>query len=102
MSGVNDSGLPDRTFLTDGDGASFRARLAHPETAVAWIVTSPDSGRFDPVWGALHNRSDWQQYFVLRQVFGKTQIYERKDVTNALAPLPVTLPYPPRTAICTT
>jgi hypothetical protein len=87
-----DSGLPDRAFLSDGDGASFRAALAHPETAVAWIAMSPDSGNFDPVWIALHNRSDWRQYFVLRQVFGNTQIYERKNVTNALAPPPVTLP----------
>jgi hypothetical protein len=82
------AGLPDRTFLTDGDGASFRAALAHPETAATWIIMTPNGGNFDPVWAALHNRSDWQQYYVLRQVFGTTQIYERRDMTSAPAPPP--------------
>jgi hypothetical protein len=84
-----DSNLPDTAFVTDGDGAVFQAALAHPEFATTWIVMSPDSINFDPVWAALHNRSDWQQYFVLRQVFGRTQIYERRDIIDAPAPAPV-------------
>jgi hypothetical protein len=82
-----DSKLPDRIFLTDGDGAAFRAALAHPEATAAWIIMNPDGGNFDPVWTALHNRNDWRQYYVLRQSFGTTQIYERSDTAYSPAPL---------------
>lgn len=81
------SSLPDRTFLTEGDGTSFHAALDHPEASVVWIVMSPDTVNFDSVWAALHNRTDWRQHYVLRQTFGKTQIYERKDVAMAAAAL---------------
>jgi len=89
-----DSGLPDRAFVTDGDGASFHAALAHPETAANWIIMSPASGNYDPVWAALHDRTDWHQYYVLRQTFGKTQIYERRDTASALMP-PLQATHPP-------
>jgi len=84
-----DSGLSDRAFLTDGDFGAFHAALAHPETAATWIIMSPDTVNYDPVWAALHNRSDWRQFYVLRQVIGATQIYERSDAVNASAPPPL-------------
>jgi hypothetical protein len=84
-----DSGLPERAFLTELDGSTFRAALAHPETAATWIVVSPNSINYDPVWAALHNRSDWRNYYVLRQTFGTTEIYERRDSTFATAPQPL-------------
>jgi hypothetical protein len=84
-----ESALPERAFLTDGDGGAFRAALAHPETAATWIIMTPNGGNFDPVWAALHSRSDWRQFYVLRQVIGTTQIYERSDAANASAPSPL-------------
>lgn len=92
-----DSKLPDRTFLTDGDGAAFREALGHPETAATWIIMNPDGGNFDPVWTALHNRNDWRQYYVLRQSFGTTQIYERSDTAYSPAP-PSLATHPPTTS----
>jgi hypothetical protein len=80
-----DSHLPDSAFITDGDGASFRAALAHPEAA-AWVVMSPNGGNYDPVWVALHDRSDWREYFTLRQVFGSTEIYQRNATAASPAP----------------
>jgi hypothetical protein len=81
-----DSHLPDSAFVTDGDGASFRAALAQPETAAAWIIMSPNGGNYDPVWVALHNRSDWRKHYLLRQVFGSTEIYQRSDMAYSPAP----------------
>jgi hypothetical protein len=84
-----DSHLPDSAFVTDGDGASFRAALAQPETVAAWIVMSPNGGNYDPVWIALHSRNDWRKYYVLRQVFGSTEIYQRNDTAYYPAPQPL-------------
>jgi dolichyl-phosphate-mannose-protein mannosyltransferase len=84
-----ESALPERTFLTDGDGEAFHAALAHPETAATWIIMTPNGGNFDPVWAALHGRSDWRQFYVLRQVIGATEIYGRTDAVSASAPQPL-------------
>jgi Dolichyl-phosphate-mannose-protein mannosyltransferase len=71
------SNLPDRAFLTEANGAEFRTAVAHPETSVTWIVMDSDSVNYDAVWAGLGNRQDWHQYFVLVQVTGTTQIYQR-------------------------
>lgn len=67
--------LPESAFVTDTNGATFRATLAQPQDAVSWIVMSPDAG--NPIWAALTKQANWRRHFVLRQTFGATQIYER-------------------------
>lgn len=69
-------GLPDEALITDTVKGPFSAALAHPETAVRWIVLDDYGQEADLVWIALHNRHDWRRYFVLRQSFGATHIYE--------------------------
>jgi hypothetical protein len=69
------SDLPEGVFVTDTNGATFRATLAQPQDAVSWIVMSPDVG--NPIWAALTKQANWRRHFVLRQTFGATQIYER-------------------------
>lgn len=87
------SALSERAFLTEGDGAAFHAALAHPETTAAWIIMTPAGGDYDPVWAALHNKTDWRQHYLLRQVIGQTEFYERSDAANAQAsPPPATHP----------
>jgi hypothetical protein len=70
--------LPDRAFVTDANGPQFIRTLAHPEDSVKWIVMNSDS-RDGPsrVWAALHQRTAWQQYFILQHTFGTTQVYEK-------------------------
>jgi hypothetical protein len=80
-----DSGLPDRTFVSDGDGSLFHSALVHPETVASWIIMTPSGGDYDPVWAALHNRSDWREHYVLRKIFAATEIYQRIDTTYAPA-----------------
>ena len=71
------SGLPMSVFLTQSSTNEFHAALANPERSVTWIVMDTQSVKFEPVWTALHNRQDWRKDFVLREVIGTAQIYER-------------------------
>ncbi|HEX6799255.1 MAG TPA: hypothetical protein VF116_16215, partial [Ktedonobacterales bacterium] len=71
------TGLSEHDFLTDGDGTQFHVALNTPQDAAAWVVMDSGSGTFDPVWTALHNRTDWRQYYVLAATIGTAQIYER-------------------------
>lgn len=76
-------GIPDREVITDANGWQFTSALAHPQDSVTWIVLEEDQNAQDPIWVGLHNRKDWQQYFVLRKVVGpgkyfwRTEFYER-------------------------
>lgn len=78
---IFDSGLPERDFVVDGDGATFRDALADPGDSITWIVMDAHSANFDPVWHALSPRQDWRHDYVLRQILdtvqGNVQIYER-------------------------
>ena len=95
---VNDSSLifyllaehnvPDRTLITDANGAQFTAALAHPESHVSWIVmNSDDRNGSSRIWTALHRQKEWQNNFSLRASFptadGTTQIYQRADTGGA-------------------
>jgi hypothetical protein len=73
----------DRAFITDANGAQFTAALARPWESVRWIVVDSDaSDGVSPIWAALHGRTDWQRYFVLRTTLATTQIYERRVFSN--------------------
>jgi dolichyl-phosphate-mannose-protein mannosyltransferase len=88
------SNLSDHDFITSANGKQYRQALAHPQDSVNWIVidTSTYLG-VDPVWVNLSTRQDWRQYFILRQTFGTTQIYERSGQPySSASPPPATHP----------
>jgi uncharacterized membrane protein YkgB len=76
--------FPDRSLITDANGPQFRGALAAPQQWVTWIVldSNADNG-VSQIWAALHKRTDWRKYFVLRQTFGSLQIYERRTSVAA-------------------
>jgi hypothetical protein len=71
--------FPDRALVTDANGPQFDAALAAPQRWVTWVVmdSNADNG-VSQIWAALHTRTDWRKYFVLRRTSGSTQIYERR------------------------
>jgi len=72
------SQLPDHVFLTDGNGAQYRAAITAPqEHDVTWILMDPGSINFDPISTVLDPRTDWRQNYVLRATIGTAQLYER-------------------------
>jgi hypothetical protein len=73
-------GFSDRAFITDANGRQFAEALRSPEESVSWVVLSlnADDGA-NPVRTALLRDSTWRSYFVLRNTFGATQVYERLD-----------------------
>lgn len=73
---VFQSNLPDSAFLTDSDGTIYQAALATPQSHVQYIVLATATG--NPIWDALHTRSDWQKYYRLVYGYGGSNlIYER-------------------------
>jgi Dolichyl-phosphate-mannose-protein mannosyltransferase len=66
--------LPDRAFITDSEGPTFRYALAHP-ASVEWIVIDTDSGSPDLVRHGL--APGWQALFTLRATIGGADIYQR-------------------------
>jgi Dolichyl-phosphate-mannose-protein mannosyltransferase len=86
--------LADRAFITDANGPQFERALAHPERFVRWIVMDADATNgASPIWTALHRRTAWQRYFVLRGMFATSLIYERVGTGGppALPPAPAVL-----------
>jgi hypothetical protein len=79
---LTENGFPDGAFITDSNGAEYRQALEHPQTSVSWIVMNaePSEGE-NQLWIRLQQRTELQQYFVLRQTFGegvgRIEIYER-------------------------
>jgi hypothetical protein len=82
---IFESGLPEKDFVVDGDGARFQEALADPDDSITWIVMAAHSATFDPVWAALSPRQDWRHDYALRQVFntvqGNVQFYKRSGST---------------------
>lgn len=71
--------FPDRSLITDANGPQFRAALAAPQRWATWIVMDSNAQNgVSQIWAALHKRTDWHRYFVLRQAFGSLQIYQRR------------------------
>jgi Dolichyl-phosphate-mannose-protein mannosyltransferase len=81
-------GFPDQAFITDANGPQFAAALAHPERSVRWIIMSAERNPEDHLSSALHRRTEWRRWFVLRRTFpahrlggrsfGASQVYERR------------------------
>lgn len=80
---IFDTGLPTRDFISDGDGSYFHAAVDYPQEYVEWIVMNQRSNNYEAVWAALHVRTDWQQYYVLRATYGTIVIYQRIDTPAA-------------------
>ena len=75
--------LANSDFISDGDGAYFHSAVARPQDYAEWIVMDQHNNNYEAVWTALHVRTDWQQYYVLRTTIGSTLIYQRIDTPAA-------------------
>jgi hypothetical protein len=79
---LTENGFPDGTFITDSNGEDYSQAVEHPQTSVNWIVMNAEASEGEnQLWIRLQQRTELQQYFVLRQTFGdgvgRIEIYER-------------------------
>jgi hypothetical protein len=79
---LTENGFSDATFITDSNGEEYSQAVEHPQTSVNWIVMNAEASEGEnQLWVRLQQRTELQQYFVLRQTFGdgvgRIEIYER-------------------------
>jgi hypothetical protein len=73
------SHVPLSKFITNASDMQFQQAIAHPENMANCVAMDAKASTFEPVWEALHTRTDWQEHFKLAAQFGTASFYQRID-----------------------